>query len=53
MKELPNLHPKVNNYLKYCGIPTGIPESNIIHLIHRFRRFSQIIDTNFFIRENS
>jgi hypothetical protein len=29
-KELSNPHPKVNNNLKYCGIPTGIPESKII-----------------------
>jgi hypothetical protein len=31
MNELPNLHPKVNNNLKYCGIPTGIPENNIFN----------------------
>ena len=42
-----------NSHIQLCGIPIGIPERNIIHSIHRFRRFSQIIKTIFFIRENS
>jgi hypothetical protein len=28
--KLSNPHPKVNNNMKYCDIPTGIPESNIM-----------------------